>query len=207
MKVIALNGSPHASGTVAKGISVMAGELAKAGIETETITVGNMHMRGCTACNGCSKGNGCVIKGDSLNEIAGKIKEAGGIILGSPTYYGGIAGSFKCFLDRLFYSASGMMKHKVGATAVSLRRSGGISVFQQLNNYFNLAQVVLTPSIYWDVIHGNNPGEAEQDLEGMQIMEIQGRNMAWLIKALEAGSREVPPPADPSEKKWTNFIR
>lgn len=99
------------------------------------------------------------------------------------------------------------MRYKVGATVVSLRRSGGIAAFHQLNNYFNLAGVVITPGIYWDVMHGNNAQEAAEDLEGLQIMEAQGRNMAWLIKALAAGKKDVPLPPPIVERKRTNFIR
>jgi len=207
MKVVAFNGSPHPDGVVARGISIMAGELAGEGIDTLTVHVGAGPIQGCMACMWCRKaGNeGCVIEGDPVNEAREMLSGARGVILGSPVYYGGIAGTFKCFLDRLFYSGSGL-GHKVGATVVSLRRSGGVAVFHQLNNYLNLAQAVITPGIYWDVIHGSNAGETMDDLEGVQIMETQGRNMAWLIKALASGSREFPPPPTP-KRKHTNFIR
>jgi multimeric flavodoxin WrbA len=128
-----------------------------------------------------------------------------GIILGSPVYYGGVAGTFKSFLDRLFFSAPDM-KFKVGATVVSLRRSGGITTFHQLNNYFNLARMIITPGIYWDIIHGNDAEEVMKDEEGLQIMEVQGRNMAWLIKTLAAGRKEISLPPS-AKRKWTNFIR
>jgi hypothetical protein len=89
---------------------------------------------------------------------------------------------------------------------VSLRRTGGIATFHQLNNYLNLAQIIITPGVYWDVIHGNSQDEFAQDIEGLQIMEIQGRNMAWLLKVIGAGMREFPAPP-PLERKRTNFIR
>jgi multimeric flavodoxin WrbA len=126
------------------------------------------------------------------------------VILGSPVYYGGVAGTFKSFLDRLFFPGPDM-RYKVGATVVSLRRTGGIATFHQLNNYLNLAQMIITPGVYWEVIHGNNLEEMVQDIEGLQIMEVQGRNMAWLLKSLAAGKKEFPPP-DPVERKRTNFI-
>jgi multimeric flavodoxin WrbA len=140
-----------------------------------------------------------------VNPWREKALDAQGIILGCPVYYGGIAGTFKCFLDRFFFPNPDL-RYKVGAAVVSLRRSGGTAVFQQINNYFNLAQILITPGFYWNVIHGNTPVELAQDEEGLQIMEIQGRNMAWLIKTLEAGKKDVPlPPAIP--RKRTNFIR
>jgi multimeric flavodoxin WrbA len=205
MKVIAFNGSPHAAGVVAKGISVIAGELEKEGIETEIITVGGSLIRGCLDCRKCKDTGKCVID-DEVNSWREKALEAGGIILGSPVYYGGIAGTFKSFLDRFFFPGPDF-RYKAGAALVSLRRSGGIAAFHQLNNYFNLAQILVTPGVYWNVIHGNTPGELARDEEGLQIMEIQGRNMAWLIKTLEAGKKEVPLPPPLVPRKRTNFIR
>jgi len=206
MKVIAFNGSPHHDGVVAAGISVMKGELEKEGISLEVIDVGGKNIQGCLDCRKCKSANTgrCVIEGDIVNECRDKLKDADGIILGCPVYYGGVAGTFKSFLDRLFFPGIDM-KYKVGAIVVSLRRTGGIATFHQLTNYFNLNQIILTPSVYWQVIHGNNPAELAQDEEGVQIMEIQGRNMAWLLKALAAGSKEVPLPPQ-VERKRTNFI-
>jgi len=204
MKVIAINGSPHSDGVTAKGISVMIAELAKEGIESEIIHVGHKNIQGCIHCLNCKKLNHCSITGDPVIETSEKIQAADGLIIGSPVYFGGIAGTFKSFLDRLFYPVPNM-KYKVGATVVALRRSGGISVFHQLNNYLNLAQMVITPSMYWDVIHGTSAQEVMEDQEGLQIMEVQGRNMAWLIKTLAAGKKEAPLPP-PVERKRTNFI-
>ena len=209
MKVIALNGSPHHDGVVAGGISVIKGELEKEGISLEIIHVGNKKIQGCMDCRKCKTTHSgkCSIEGDIVNECRDKVNSADGIILGCPVYYGGIAGTFKSFLDRLFFPGMDMdMKYKVGAIVVSLRRSGGITTFHQLSNYFSLNQIILTPSVYWQVIHGNTPEELAQDEEGVQIMEIQGRNMAWLLKALDAGKREIPPPLQ-VERKRTNFIR
>jgi multimeric flavodoxin WrbA len=205
MKVIAFNGSPHNDGVVAKGISVMAEELKKAGIETEIIQVGNQNIHGCVDCRKCRELKHCVITNDMVNDCFIKMQEADGVILGTPVYYGGVAGTFKSFLDRLFFPGPDM-KYKAGATVVSLRRSGGIATFHQLNNYLNLAQMLITPTVYWDVIHGNNAQEVLEDEEGLQIMQIQGRNMAWLLKTLTAGKKEVPLPLSPQERKRTNFI-
>jgi multimeric flavodoxin WrbA len=204
MKVIAFNGSPHSDGVVAKGISIMAGELSKEGIETEVVNIGSQNIHGCVDCGKCWQLNRCVMDNDPVNDCRQKMAAADGVILGTPVYYGGIAGTFKSFLDRLFFSGVDM-KLKAGATVVSLRRSGGIATFQQLNNYFNLAQIVIAPGVYWEVIHGNTPDELGEDEEGTQIMEIQARNMAWLMKALAAGKKEIPLPA-PVSRKRTNFI-
>jgi multimeric flavodoxin WrbA len=206
MKVVALNGSPHNDGVVAGGISVMKRELEKEGIDVDVIHVGDKNIHGCMDCRKCRVLKRCAIGGgDPVNECFEKIQAADGVILGCPVYYGGVAGTFKSFLDRLFFPGPDM-RYKVGATVVSLRRTGGIAAFHQLNNYLNLAQIIITPGVYWDVIHGNSQDELAQDLEGLQIMEIQGRNMAWLLKVIGAGMREFPAPS-PVERKRTNFIR
>jgi len=205
MNVIAFNGSPHADGVVAKGISIMKGELEKEGIAVEVLHVGNKDIHGCMDCQRCRELKRCAISGDMVNEAFEKMQAADGVILGSPVYYGSIAGTFKSFLDRLFFPGPDM-KFKAGATVVSLRRTGGISTFHQLNNYFNLSRMIITPGVYWDVIHGNNAEETLEDKEGLQIMEIQGQNMAWLIKTLYAGKKEIPLPPPVTERKRTNFI-
>jgi len=206
MKVIAINGSPHSDGVVAKGISVMKEALEKEDVGVEVIHVGGSKIQGCLDCRKCREAYHCVITGDCVNDVFEKIQAADGLILGSPVYYGGIAGTFKSFLDRLFFPGPAM-RFKAGATVVSLRRTGGIAAFHQLNNYFNLAQMIISPGVYWDIIHGNNAEEVQEDLEGLQIMEIQGRNMAWLMKTLAAGNREIPFPPPVTDRKRTNFIR
>jgi multimeric flavodoxin WrbA len=205
MKVVALNGSPHHDGVIAGGISIMKGELEKEGIIVEVIQVGGKKIHGCLDCRRCDELDRCVTNDDPVNECREKLISADGIILGSPVYYGGIAGTFKCFLDRLFFSGPNL-KYKVGAAVVSLRRTGGIAAFHQLLSYFNLAQIVITPGAYWHVIHGKNQEELSKDEEGVQLMEIQGRNMAWLLKTFAAGLKEVSLPSHP-KRKWTNFIR
>jgi multimeric flavodoxin WrbA len=205
MKVIALNGSPHQNGAVHQGIAVMAAELEKEGIETKIIPVGHLYIHGCMDCGKCRELGRCLFTEDPVNECAALIEEADGLILGSPVYYGSIAGTFKAFLDRLFFSGLSL-KGKAAAAVVSLRRTGGINTLHQLNNYLNLSQALITPSVYWEVIHGNNAEETLEDREGLQILEISARNMAWLIKTLALGKRDIPPPPAVKRER-TNFIR
>ena len=205
MKVIAFNGSPNPEGVTARGVSILTAVLEKEGIETETIHIGNLNIQGCCGCRQCRMLDHCAFTDDPVNECFAKIQKADGVILASPVFYGGVAGNFKCFLDRLFFPGP-KMKYKVGATVVSVRRTGGINVFHQLNNYFNLAQMIITPGIYWGVIHGDSSGELSQDEEGQCIVETQGKNMAWLLKCLAAGKKEIPIP-DLPPRVWTNFIR
>jgi multimeric flavodoxin WrbA len=150
-----------------------------------------------------------VLPGDPVNELIQKMKEADGIILASPVYYSAIAGTMKSFLDRAFYVSGAndqMLRHKVGAAVVAVRRSGGMPTFHQLNNYLLYSEMLLPTSNYWNVIHGRAPGEVTQDLEGVQIMRVLGKNMAWLMKLVQHGKESVPPP-EREQKTLFNFIR
>ncbi|QCX33190.1 flavodoxin family protein [Caloramator sp. E03] len=206
MKVVAFNGSPKENGNTYYAIKTVADELYKEGIEVEIIHVGNKAIRGCIACGACSKNNGKCIIDDEVNGWVDKMINADGIILGSPVYFSGINGTMKSFLDRAFYMAGRKLRYKVGASVVAVRRSGGVSAFNQLNNYINYAQMLMPSSNYWNVIHGRAIGEASQDEEGNQIMRVLGKNMAYLLKLRENGKNVVKEP-EMENKIYTNFIR
>ena len=149
------------------------------------------------------------VPGDEVNDWIQKMKQAEGIILGSPVHYSAIGGTMKSFLDRAFFVTSvndGMLHHKVGAAVVAVRRSGGVTTFDQLNNFLNYAELLIPTSNYWNVIHGRIPGEVTQDAEGVQIMRVLGKNMAWLMKLVEHGRGTILPP-EQEAKIFTNFIR
>ncbi|MHC1682883.1 MAG: flavodoxin family protein [Clostridiaceae bacterium] len=210
MKVVAFNGSPKKEGNTYHGIKTVAEELEKQGIEVEIIHVGNKAIRGCLACNGCVKNQNekCVID-DEVNQWIQKMKQADGIIFGSPVHYASLGATMKAFLDRAMYVTSvnkSMLRHKVGAAVVAVRRSGGVPTFSQLNNYINYSEMLMPTSNYWNVIHGTAPGEAEGDAEGKQIMRVLGKNMAWLMNLVEYGKGKVQEP-EREEKTFTNFIR
>jgi multimeric flavodoxin WrbA len=211
MKMVAFNGSPKKEGNTYHAIRLVAAELEKEGIETEIVQVGDKAIRGCLACYQCLKNQNeqCVIKGDEVNEYIQKMKGADAIILGSPVYYSAINGTMKSFLDRAFFVIGvngGMLRHKVGASVVAVRRSGGMPTFDQLNHFLNYSEMLLPTSNYWNVIHGRAPGEALQDEEGVQVMRVLGKNMAWLMKLVEAGKGVVAAP-EQETKVFTNFIR
>ncbi len=211
MKVVAINGSPNREGNTWHGIRMVAAELEKEGIETEIVHIGNQNIRGCVACGQCAKNRNeqCVQTGDPVNECIQKMKQADGIILGSPVYFSAISGTMKSFLDRVFYVSTfngGLFKYKVGASLVAVRRSGGLPTFNQLNNYLLYSEMLVPASNYWNVIHGARRGEAVQDEEGAQIMRVLGRNMAWAMKLVENGKGAVATPERES-KVFMNFIR
>ena len=208
MRVIAINGSPHKNGNTYESLAVITGELQKQGIETEIVHIGNKVIRGCTGCKYCQKNeeNNCVFNDDAVNETALKMAGADGIILGSPVYYSGIAGTMKSFLDRVFYTKSKYFRYKVCTAVVAVRRSGGVDTFHQLNNYFNLGEMIIVPSHYWSVIHGRNPGEVLLDSEGIQTVREVGKSMTWLMKSLDHAKNVIEKP-EREEREWTHFIR
>jgi multimeric flavodoxin WrbA len=211
MKVLAFNGSPRKQGNTYHAISLVTAELEKAGIETEIIQVGSKAIRGCTACGQCIKNQDeqCVLPGDDVNAWLQKMKQSDGIILGSPVHFAGMAGGMKSFLDRAFYVSGvngNLLRHKVGAAVVAVRRSGGLPTFEQLNNFLLYSELLLPTSNYWNVIHGTSPGEAAQDTEGVQIMRVLGKNMAWLMKLVENGKGTVAPP-EREAKTFMHFVR
>ena len=211
MKVVGFNGSPNKKGNTACSLNMVFEELENAGIETEMIHVGKKKIQGCTACLDCVKkqNQACSLDDDPVNEWIQKIKAADGILLGSPVHFSGVAGTMKSFLDRAFFVASvngGLFRNKVGAAVAAVRRSGGISTVDSLNHYINYSEMVMPSSNYWDVAHGLAPGQVMQDGEGKQIMAVLGKNMAWLMKIMEHGKEQFPPP-EPVAKIMTNFIR
>ena len=211
MKVVAFNGSPNKNGNTWHAIKMVTDELEKEGIATEIIHVGNKAVRGCLACGQCvkKKNEQCIQSEDPVNEWIQLMKEADGILIGSPVHYSAIAGTMKSFLDRAFYVSGvngSLLRHKVGAAVVAVRRSGGLPTFNQLNNFLCYSEMLLPSSNYWNVIHGTRPGEATQDEEGKQIMRTLGRNMAWLMKLVENGKGTIAPP-EKEGKVYMNFIR
>lgn len=205
MKVILINGSPHANGCTYTALKHVEIGLHEEGIETEIIQVGHLDIRGCIACGQCKKLGKCVFD-DKVNEVAEKFAEADGIVVGSPVYYGAANGTLVSFLNRLFYSSSYDKTMKVGACVVSCRRGGASATFDQLNKYFTISQMPVVSSRYWNSVHGNNAEEVAQDLEGLFTMRTLGRNMAFLIKAIQHQKSENGLPI--MEKRVsTNFIR
>ncbi|WP_097006755.1 flavodoxin family protein [Lacrimispora amygdalina] len=207
MNVLLLNGSPHREGCTNRALLEVEGALNAEGIDTELVHMGTKAIHGCIACGACMKIGACVFEDDPVNEFIEKMKLADGLIVGSPVYYASANGALFSFLDRLFYAGGRNFAHKPGAAIASARRAGTTATLDALNKYFTIAQMPLVSSSYWNMVHGRTPEEVEQDLEGLYTMRTLGKNMAWLLKCIEAGKAAGIGIPKQEEKVWTNFIR
>jgi len=208
MKVLLLNGSPDPKGCTFTALSEVAGALNACGIDTEIVHVGVRPISGCLDCGLCrqTRDGYCAIN-DGVNDFLDKAREADGFIFGSPVHYSAPSGQIVSFLHRCFFAASDAFRYKPGAAIVSCRRGGSTAAFEQLNQYFTISCMPVVSSQYWNMVHGNTPDEVRQDLEGMQIMRTLGRNMAWLLKSIEAGRAAGLPMPEREPGVATNFIR
>ncbi len=189
MKVIAINGSPRAEGNTFSMLSKLADTLSAEGVTTQIIQVGKKKIRGCSACYKCFENLDrlCSMKNDIFNEVAPEIWAADGIVIGSPTYFTDVSAETKAFIDRtgIVALANGrLLKHKVGAAVVAVRRAGGTHAFDTINHLFQMNQMFLVGSTYWNLGFGRNPGEVTADKEGMDNMADLGLSMAHLLKQL-----------------------
>ena len=206
MKVLLINGSPHANGNTSIALNEMIKVFGENGIETNLVQVGNKDIRGCVGCGNCFNLGRCIFK-DAVNEVAPLFKEADGFVVGAPVYYGSPNGTAIAFLDRLFYSTSAINKTmKVGAGVVICRRGGAAASFDVLNKYFLMTNMVVAGSQYWNMAYGLKPGEANQDAEGLQTMRTLARNMTFLMKSIALGKEQF---GLPEREEWipTHFIR
>ena len=189
MKVVAFNGSPRKEGNTFQSLQIVLAELQKEGIETELIQVGGKALHGCTACYGCykNKDRECVIKKDDLNSYVAKMIEADGIIIGSPVYFSNVTSEVKAFMDRAGLVARAndyLLDKKVGAAVLAVRRAGATFAFSAINFFFFIQQMIVPGSIYWNLAIGREPGEVQNDEEGILTFKTLGQNMSWLLKKI-----------------------
>jgi multimeric flavodoxin WrbA len=190
MKVVAFNGSVRKEGNTAILLNTVLGELAAEGIETELYSLAGKPIQGCIACFKCfeNKNKRCAVEKDVVNECIEKMTSADGILLGSPTYFADVSASMKALIERsgMVSRANGdLYSRKVGAAVVAVRRAGAFHVFNSLNAFFLIGQMIIPGSSYWNLARGRNPGEVKDDEEGMKTMKQLGQNMAWLLKQLK----------------------
>ncbi len=210
MKVLLFNGSPRTSGNSFKALEVIKQMFVEENIDAEIIQIGKLDLKGCMGCGACfkTKDNKCITN-DELNEIIPKVIEADGYVFASPVYYAGMSPQLKSFMDRLFYvsGANGnYFYHKVGASVVAVRRSGGSATFDDINKFLLYSEMLIPTSNYWNIVHGAKPGEILQDEEGIQILKRLALNMIWTLKLIENGKGKVSEPKI-DKKIYTNFIR
>lgn len=207
MKVLLINGSPRREGNTATALVEVAKQLAHEGIDSEIVWIGNSPIRGCIACNQCAtRGLGrCIFDDDVCNRISEKFAEVDGLIVGSPVYYGQPNGALLSVIQRSFYSNGASIAGKPAAAVATCRRGGATAAFEALNMPFQMMNMPVVTSQYWNIVYGRAEGEAALDAEGMQTMRTLARNMAWLLKCTNA----QPAPGRPADEPWAamHFIR
>lgn len=206
LRVLMLNGSPRANGNIALAFKEMEQVFSESGVEYEDILLGKKDIRGCIACETCRERGKCVFD-DTVNMLAEKFRDADGLVIGSPVYYGSANGTLMSALQRLFYSTSFDKSMKVGASVVSARRSGCTATFDELNKFFTLSNMPVATSQYWNNIYGWEPGEGNVDDEGRQVMRVLARNMVFLMRSIELGRQQIGAPGGEEPRVWTNFTR
>ena len=205
MKVIGINGSPRADGNTFLTITAFFDELHKDGVKTELLHVGDGKVPGCICCRGCAGTGACVIPDENLMEMSEKLLEADGLFLAAPVYFGTMPGQMKAFMDRFMFQCiqTGKMRHKVGASAAILRRTGGYTTIDDLNRFFFAGEMIV---VGHTIIHGNLTGEVLQDMEGLSSIRRTARNMAWILKMKDATKTDIIPPSY-EKRLMMNFIR
>ena len=207
MKVLIINGSPRIKGNSSRLIKEITCVFDSLNVEYEVVQVGNKDVRGCIGCLTCkTKGEGCVFK-DIVNETSPKLEEADGLIVVSPVYYGSPNGTLISFLDRLFYSCNFSLKMKVGAAFAVARRAGTTASFDMLNKYFTIAGMPVVSGDYWNNGYGREPGQIEQDKEGLRNARVVAKRMVFLINAIKDAKEKYSDLLVDDPREWTHFIR
>ena len=211
MKVLLVNGSPHQKGCSYTALSEVASILNEEGIKADFFWIGNKPIGGCIGCFQCVKKQKCIFD-DKVNEFTAFAAGYDGFIFGSPVYYSGMNGSLMSFTDRVFFSASSQEPHpfrfKPAAAVVSARRGGTTSALDQISKYFFHQQMPIATSRYWNMVHGQKEEDVFRDEEGLQILRVLARNMAWFLRLKDAGEKAgVALPVQEEVRISTNFIR
>lgn len=210
MKVLLVNGSPHKEGCTYTALTEAASALNDNGVGTDVFWIGNKPLSGCIACKTCVQKKKCVFD-DKVNEFLELAGDYDGFVFGTPVHWAGASGAITSFLDRVFYAdfcgGGNRFLLKPAAAIISARRAGTTATWDQMNKYFGLMQMPIITSRYWNMVHGTTPEEVKKDLEGVQIMRILGKNMAWFLKCKEAGERAGIALPEQEVISFTNFVR
>ena len=205
MKVLVINGSPHKNGNTYTALHEMEKVFQQEDIEVEILHIGSKAIRGCIGCRKCSETGQCVFD-DVVNEAAPKFAAYNGLVVGSPVYYASANATLVAFLTRLFYSSHCDKTMKVGAAVAAARRGGLTATYDELNKFFGISGMPIASGQYWNGVHGQTPGQAEQDAEGLQQMRTLAKNMSFLMKSIALGKEKFGLP-EKEPKQFTNFVR
>ena len=210
MKVLLINGSNRANGCTNRALEEVAKVLVENGVDYEIFQIGSAPIRDCIGCNQCSiklKNNTCIFDDDVVNKLIAKASNSDGFVFGTPVYYAHPSGRVLSLLDRVFCAGGRVFRQKPAFAIASARRAGTTASIDVLNKYFTIAQMPIASSSYWNMVHGSQPDQVEQDLEGLQTMRNAARNLVWLMKCIELGKQNgIEPPKNESGTR-TNFIR
>ena len=212
MKVLMLNGSCNANGSTKAGLDIMTKIFNAQDIETEIVCIGGKPVRDCIGCGKCADLKRCIFQDDGVNEFVEKAAKSDGFVFGSPVYYAHPSGRMQSFLDRVFFSSLckdsyAAFRHKPAAAIVVARRAGTSASYDVLNKYFGISKMVAVGSTYWNEFHALTKEDVPKDAEGVQTLENLARNMAWLMKCIQAGREAGVPMPDIKEESLTNFVR
>lgn len=192
MKVLLINGSPHKEGNTYLALSEAAQQLNQQGVETEIVWIGTQPVRGCIVCGNCKRNNRCVFDDDPCNKVITMMEHCDGLIIGAPVYYGQPAAQAMALQQRMLYAGSSVFANKPAAVVCVCRRGGATAAFQTLQMPFQMCNMPIVTSQYWNIVYGRDAGEAKLDIEGMQTMRTLADNMAYLIKQIASGSATLP---------------
>lgn len=207
MKVLLINGSAQQRGCTYTALKTIADSLQEEGIETEIFQTGSAPIRDCVGCFACSTKGKCIFEDDIVNDLVEKAADFDGFVFGTPVYYAHPSGQILSLLDRAFISGGKAFAYKPGCAVASARRAGTTASFDVLNKYFTVNNMPVVSANYWNNVHGIKPEDVAEDKEGMQVMRLLGKNMAWLLKCIELGKQNGLPHPIPETKTMTNFIR
>ena len=204
MKVLLINGSPRHKGNTNVALEEIAKQLTKHDIDSEILWIGNKPVRGCIACGKCQN-NRCNFNDDIVNTVIEKMEQCDGLVIGSPVYYGQPAGQVCCLQQRMMYAGSSVFANKPAAGVCVCRRGGATAAFQTLNMPFQMTNMPVVTSQYWNILYGCGEGETSLDVEGLQTMRTLANNMAWMLKKQNG----IPTSDQPEREDWVpmNFIR
>ena len=210
MNVLLVNGSPHRAGCTNAALQEVGKALQVEGIGTDTFWIGNQPLTGCIGCGACGNTGRCRYD-DQVNVFLETAKDYDGFVFGAPVHFASAAASMLGFLSRAFFTdhCAGLDRFafKPGAAVVSARRAGTTAALDELNKYLLYAQMPIVSSRYWNMVHGQTPEEVREDVEGLQIMRVLGKNMAWMLRCIEAGKKAGVATPEQEPRINTNFIR